>query len=89
MDEKVLYQMARAIGNYVYFQYSFYPKSTIYQCWADSKITADHLYGKLKEYDYDLNKFFVNLDTTNQLKFAKWIAQNFNGAPRWTIDNAQ
>ena len=30
MDEKVLYQMARAIGNYVYFQYSFYPKSTIY-----------------------------------------------------------
>lgn len=74
-----------AIRNYVYFTYNFpCPDDFIRHCWAGESIMAEHLLEKLRSYDYDISKFFVNLDTHQQERFAAHIADHYHDAPKGT-----
>lgn len=74
-----------AIRNYVYFTYNFpQPDEFIRNCWAGDKVMADHLLEKLRSYDYDINKFFVNLSSGHQEEFAAWIYEHYHDAPKGT-----
>ena len=68
-----------AIRNFVYFtrNYPTFPKDMCEQIWGKG-VNGDHFFSKLKGYDYDMVRFFLELSTDNQRKFAEWIMKNYD-----------
>jgi len=70
------------MNKWVYFCFN-YPYDFIEQIWGGEYI-CDHLKGKFQMY-YDLvgstgvmNKFYANLDKTNQRRLLQWVIDNYN-----------
>ena len=70
------------MNKWVYFCFN-YPYDFIEQIWSGEYI-CDHLKGKFQMY-YDLvgctgvmNKFYANLDKTNQRRLLQWVIDNYN-----------
>jgi hypothetical protein len=72
------------IGKFVLFGYN-YPPDFIEQVWADEPNMMNHLKEKFKYYydkfgaDAVMNRFFIELDDSNQRKLEDWIAANYKG----------
>lgn len=68
----------KAIRDFVYFtrNYPCYPREMCEQIWGKG-CNGDHFFNKLKGYDYDMARFFLELSTNNQTKFAEWIINNY------------
>lgn len=68
----------KAIRNFVYFTFSYDPEF-VSLIWGKDTVDAQHLTEKLKEYHYDVCRFFVNLDADNQRKMLEWVLDNYEG----------
>lgn len=68
-----------AIRNFVYFtrNYPCFPKEMCEQIWGKG-VEGNHFFHKLESYDYDMTRFFLELSTGNQTKFAEWIMKNYD-----------
>jgi len=72
------------INKYVYFAYN-YPSDFIEQAWADNPNLMEHIKSKFRGY-YDkygaegvMNRFYVELDDSNQRILEDWILANYKG----------
>ena len=72
------------IGKFVMFGYN-YPPDFIEQVWADDPNMMKHLKEKFGYFynkvgpDAVMNRFFVELDDSNQRKLEDWITANYKG----------
>ena len=67
----------QAIRNFVYFTRNYpSPKQMCNEIWGGCD--GDHFYKKMKEYDFDMTRFFLELSFDNQSKFAEWIMKNYD-----------
>ena len=67
-----------AIRNFVYFTRNYpNPKKMCEEIWGLG-VGSDHFYNKLKGYDFDMCRFFLELSLGNQGKLARWVTQNYD-----------
>lgn len=72
----------RAIQNFVYFCFNHpNPEIFITECWGEG-IVASHIREKLLGHKNNICKFFTELDVKNQEKFASWIVEHYDDAPK-------
>lgn len=73
-----------AVINYNYFCFNF-NYNFIEKCWKDDPHLIDHLKKKFDDaYERDgavgsIPRFMTELDRDNQIKFSKWINENYKG----------
>ncbi len=89
----------QAIRQFVYYTYNHNaPRDICDGVWGKG-CDADHFYNKLMGYinretrsDSDINRFYIELSSNNQDKFAEWIICNYKGvdrnAPRLTKEES-
>lgn len=68
----------QAIRQFIYYTFNFYDmKKVCGEIWE--KWLADHFFSKLRGYDYDLNRWYVEMSTDHQDELARWIVTNYHG----------
>lgn len=68
----------QAIRQFVYFTYNFCNmKKVCNEIWQ--KLLAEHLFGKLNGYDFNFNRWYVEMSTSHQDELARWIVNNYHG----------
>lgn len=81
----------QAIRQFVYYGYNYCDMRNVCdQIWP--KWLADHFFEKLKGYDYNINRWYVEMSTGHQDELAEWIVKNYHGvdsrAPKKEEDTA-
>lgn len=72
----------KAMLKYVYFSYNT-PERWIEKCFAEEgSVMVNHLQSKYMGYGFNVNRFFVELDSHLQHVMLKWIVENYHGADR-------
>ena len=70
-----------AIRKFVYYGYNFNnPRQMCEEIWGSGPGSlGQHLYSKLAGYNFDMARFYVELSSDNQDKFAEWVVNNYHG----------
>lgn len=65
-----------AMRKYVYFTFNWTP-DFVKRVWGNDNDLTRHFEGKLKAYDFNIDRFFVELSTSNQHRMLEWILDNY------------
>ena len=76
--KKVKDENIKAMRKYVYFTFNWAP-DFISRIWGKGTALTEHFVKKLESYDYNINRFFVELSLDNQRKMLSWILENYKG----------
>ena len=69
----------QAINKWIFFTFN-YPYDFIEKCWADQPLMAKHLRSK---FDGDMNRFYCELDDTNNNQLLDWVLENYKDEPKY------
>lgn len=78
MDEKTI-EALKAIRQWVYFTFNYCDTKEMCEKIWGSGCFGQHFYQKLASYDFDFNRFYVELSSSHQDELAKWIMENYHG----------
>lgn len=78
-NSEVLSAQLHAIKKFAYFRYNYpRPKEMCETIWGKGCM-GDHMWDKLKSCNFDMGRFYVELSSDNQEKFAEYILKNYHG----------
>lgn len=68
----------QAIRQFVYYTYNYCDMRQVCDAiWE--KWLADHFFSKLRGYEYDICRWYVEMSTNHQDELARWIVDNYHG----------
>lgn len=67
-----------AMRKYVYFTFNW-PPDFVGRIWGKGTDDTRHFVSKLEGYNYNIDRFFVELSPSNQQRMLEWILENYEG----------